>query len=53
MRVYAAVIGFCYAMSFFAMLKSFINAAFDRAAMHSTRRALVEMQAEAAGPDKP
>ncbi|MGZ4860580.1 MAG: Dph6-related ATP pyrophosphatase, partial [Candidatus Angelobacter sp.] len=32
-----------------AGLMTTLNAAFDRVAMHSTRRALVEMQAEAAG----
>src|SRR6476660_3519154 len=32
-----------------AGLMTTINSAFDRVAMHSTRRALVEMQAEAAG----
>ena len=31
-----------------AGLMTTLNAAFDRVAMHSTRRALVEMQAEAA-----
>ena len=32
-----------------AGLMTTFNAAFDRVAMHSTRRALVEMQAQAAG----